>query len=87
MGQRQVNVRLDKADVEVLEAAGFVNGLSLTDEARAGLLSHVAKVRADPLVEQALGIRAERSREKAKDEKEVVSSLDAKRKQARSKNA
>jgi hypothetical protein len=84
--QRQVNVRLDEADAEILEAAGFVNGRSLTDEARAGLLSHVAKAKEDPLVVKALEVKAAGARAKAEDKK-VVTSLDAKRKQARPKSA
>lgn len=83
VGQRQVNVRLDEADVEILEAAGFVNGRNLTDEARAGLLSHVAKVKEDPLIKRALGVRAERTRENRANDRKVVSSLEARRERGR----
>ena len=87
MGQRQVNVRLDDADIEILEAAAFLDGRTLSDEARTALLSHVAEVRRDPLVKKALEVRAERAKAKAKAAEEKVSSLDAKRDQVRTENA
>lgn len=82
MRQRQINVRLDEDDVSVLEAAGFIDNRSLTDEARAALLLRVEELRQDPFVQKALGVRAERAATKKKVASKTVSSLDAKRKQA-----
>ncbi len=60
MAQRQVNIRLADEDVTVLEAAAFIDGEALSDRVRAVLLQHVESLRADPLVQQALRLRAER---------------------------
>ena len=83
MRQRQINVRLNEDDVAVLEAGGFIDNRSLTDEARAALLLHVESLREEPLVQKALEVRAERAKAKQADDSKRVSSLDAKRKQAR----
>jgi hypothetical protein len=77
VGQRQINIRLADEDMGVLEAASFLEAEPLHEVVRAILLDRVAGLRADPKVQQALRLRAERTAEHAG----VLSSLDARRRQ------
>lgn len=59
MSQRQLNIRLADKDIAVLEAASFLQAHPLPDLVRSVLLDRVAALSADPLVQQALRLRAE----------------------------
>lgn len=83
--QRQVNVRLDEDTIEILEAAGFLDGRNLTDEARAAIVSRAEEAGSDPLVQQARDLRRQR-KAAAAGEPSVVSSLEEKRKRSRPRN-
>lgn len=76
--QRQVNVRLDEETIEILEAAGFLEGRNLTDEARAAILSRAEEARVDPLVQAARALRQKRLMETGEAESNV-SSLEKRR--------
>ena len=78
VSQRQVNVRLDEETIEILEAAGFLEGRNLTDEARAAILSRAEEAQTDPLVQAARALRQKRVSETT-EESSSVSSLDARR--------
>lgn len=83
--QRQVNVRLDEETIEILEAAGFLDGRNLTDEARAAILARAEEARADPLVQAAWALRQKRLSEAA-ESTPTVSSLEERRSKARSQD-
>lgn len=85
MAQRQVNVRLDDETIEILEAAGFLEGRNLTDEARAAILARADAVGADPLVQAARALRQKRLEEVEDDSN--VSSIEDRRSKARVKDA
>lgn len=60
MAQRQVNIRLAEEAVTILEVAAFLDKETLPDRVRAVLMQHVEALRADPLVQEGLRLRAER---------------------------
>jgi uncharacterized protein (DUF1778 family) len=76
--QRQVNVRLDDETIEVLEAAGFLDGRNLTDEVRAAIRNRAAEAGQDPIVREALELKRKRNRP-AEPQAPPVSSLEDKR--------
>ena len=86
MAQRQVNVRLDEETIEILEAAGFLDGRNLTDEARAAILARAREAQSDPLVQEARALRHKRLSE-AEDDSLAVSSLDEHRQRGRGRDA
>jgi uncharacterized protein (DUF1778 family) len=86
VAQRQVNVRLDEETIEILEAAGFLDGRNLTDEARAAILARAKEAQADPLVQEARTLRHKRLSE-AEDNALSISSLDEHRQRGRSRDA
>ncbi|HSZ15329.1 MAG TPA: hypothetical protein VK790_14940 [Solirubrobacteraceae bacterium] len=61
VAQRQLNIRVDAAMFDVLEAAAFIDGMSLPELIRP-ILDDLAKdLAADPAVQLALRAREERS--------------------------
>lgn len=86
MAQHQVNIRVDDADYEVLEAGAFVEHRSLADEFRAALHAWVVALKTDPDVASVLSIREERDGKKVGNEP-AVTSLDTKRKRPGRRNA
>jgi hypothetical protein len=60
VAQRQVNIRLAEEAVTILEVAAFLDKETLPDRVRAVLMQHVESLRADPLVQEGLRLRAER---------------------------
>lgn len=60
MAQRQVNVRIDDEDLEVLIAGGFIEGTSMTDEVRLAIQKRIDELRSDPDVAEVLRIQQER---------------------------
>jgi hypothetical protein len=61
MAQRQVNIRVDEEDFEVLEASAFVNGTTLSDEVRRAVRALVMRARDEGDVRDALKIRHKRA--------------------------
>ncbi len=61
MAHRQLNIRLDAAKFDVLEAAAFIDGVSLPEIIRPVLDALASKLAADPTVQLALRAREERS--------------------------
>jgi uncharacterized protein (DUF1778 family) len=61
MAQRQVNIRVDDEDFEILEASAFVNGTTLSDEVRQAVLALVLRAREEEDVLDALAIRYRRA--------------------------
>jgi uncharacterized protein (DUF1778 family) len=57
MPQRQLNIRLDAAKFDVLEAAAFIEGVSLPEVIRPVLDSLALELAADPTVQLALWAR------------------------------
>jgi uncharacterized protein (DUF1778 family) len=85
VAQRQVNVRLDDETIEILEAAGFLEGRNLTDEARAAIVTRANEVGEDPLVQAARALRQKRLQEI--EEESNVSSIGDRRRQSRARDA
>jgi len=61
MSQRQLNVRLDAATFDILEAAAFIDGVSLPDVIRPVIDALASELGTDPAVQLALRAREERS--------------------------
>lgn len=81
---RQVNVRIDDADLRVLAIGALLEDSAIPDEVRLAIQNRVAELRADPDVQDMLRIR-DRRQEKTGPPK--VSSLDARRNRSDKGNA
>ena len=82
MTQRQLNVRIDEGEFEVLEAAAYVDDENPPDVVRALLKTHVEELERDPEVIDALRAKRARKGRKAAKRKQSVSSLDERRKRS-----
>jgi hypothetical protein len=71
LAQRQINIRIPEEDALVLDAASFLNGGSVAENARATLLAEVEALRKRPRIRAMLRLWAE----EAAEEQGVLSAL------------
>ena len=81
---RQVNVRIDDADLTVLAIGALLEDTAVPDEVRLAIQKRVAEFKADPDVQEMLRVHEKR---RGKSGSPNVSSLDARRSRPRKGNA
>ncbi len=80
MAQRQINIRIEESEFDVLAAEAFVEGVAPPDLLRPLIEQHVAELESDPDTMEALRGKQARDRRKAAKKGAAVSSLAAAKK-------